>query len=66
MRSHTRAVAAIEAGLFDDETIPVSVPQRKGEALVVTRDEHPRPGHHGGALARLKPIMGRPRSKAPR
>ena len=58
-RSHARAVAAIEAGLFDDETIAVSVPQRKGDPLVVSRDEHPRPGTTVESLARLKPIMGK-------
>ena len=58
VRSHTRAVAAIEGGLFADETAPVVIPQRKGEALVVERDEHPRPGTTVESLARLKPIMG--------
>ena len=58
VRSHTRAVAAIESGLFADETAPVVIPQRKGEALVVERDEHPRPGTTVESLARLKPIMG--------
>ena len=56
-RSHTRAVAAMEAGLFDDETIPVTVRQRKGDALSMTRDEHPRPGTTTESLARLKPMM---------
>ena len=58
VRSHTRAVAAIESGLFADETAPVVIPQRKGEALVVERDEHPRPGTTVESLARLKPILG--------
>ena len=58
VRSHTRAVAAIEGGLFADETAPVVIPQRKGAALVVERDEHPRPGTTVESLARLKPIMG--------
>ena len=58
VRSHTRAVAAIEGELFADETAPVVIPQRKGEALVVERDEHPRPGTTVESLARLKPIMG--------
>jgi acetyl-CoA C-acetyltransferase len=59
VRSHTRAVAAMDAGLFDDETISVSVPQRKGDPLTITRDEHPRPGTTVESLARLKPILSR-------
>ena len=54
VRSHARAVAAMEAGLFDDETIPVTVPQRKGDPLTITRDEHPRPGTTIESLARLE------------
>ncbi|MCI1025541.1 acetyl-CoA C-acetyltransferase, partial [Pseudomonas putida] len=38
-RSQQRAAAAWEAGRFDDEIVPVSVPQKRGEPLVVTRDE---------------------------
>ena len=56
-RSQQRAGAAMAAGLFDDETIPVSVPQRKGDPLVVTRDEHPRPDTTVESLARLEPMM---------
>ncbi|HET7725934.1 MAG TPA: acetyl-CoA C-acyltransferase [Candidatus Limnocylindrales bacterium] len=40
--SQRRAVAAIEAGRFDDQVVPVPVPQRKGEPVIVARDEHPR------------------------
>ncbi|RZL84496.1 MAG: acetyl-CoA C-acyltransferase [Rhodococcus sp. (in: high G+C Gram-positive bacteria)] len=57
LRSQQRAAAAMEAGLFEDETIPVAVPQRKGDPVVVTRDEHPRPGTTVQSLARLEPIM---------
>ncbi|WP_270889639.1 acetyl-CoA C-acetyltransferase [Pedococcus sp. 5OH_020] len=64
VRSHARAVSAIEAGLFDDETIPVTVPQRKGDPLTITRDEHPRPGTTMESLARLKPMMSRQRPSA--
>ena len=42
LESQRRAVAAIEAGRFADQIVPISVPQRKGEPLVVDRDEHPR------------------------
>ena len=64
VRSHTRAVAAMEAGLFDDETIPVTVPQRKGDPLTITRDEHPRPGTTAESLAKLTPMMARVRPDA--
>lgn len=58
VRSHKRAVAAIEAGLFDDETIPVTVPaDRKVPQQVITRDEHPRPDISLESLARLRPIL---------
>ncbi len=57
VRSHSRAVAAMESGLFADETIPVSVPQRKGDPVTITRDEHPRPGTTVESLARLKPLL---------
>ena len=42
LESHRRAVATIEAGKFRDEIIPIAVPQRKGEPLIVDTDEHPR------------------------
>ena len=57
VRSHQRAVAAIEAGRFVDETIEVSVPQRKGDPLVISRDEHPRADTTVESLARLRPIL---------
>jgi acetyl-CoA acetyltransferase family protein len=42
LESHRRAVAAINAGLFKDEIVPIEVPQRKGPPRVVDTDEHPR------------------------
>jgi len=57
LRSHRRAVAAIDDGRFTDQIVPVSVPQRKGEPLVIDRDEHPRPDTSAEALARLKPAF---------
>lgn len=42
VESHRRAVAAINEGKFKDEIIPISVPQRKKEAIIVDTDEHPR------------------------
>src|SRR4051794_27167387 len=57
LRSHQRAVAAIEAGVFDDQLVPVEVPQRNGEPVVVARDEHPRADTSIEALGRLKPAF---------
>ncbi|HEY7775730.1 MAG TPA: acetyl-CoA C-acyltransferase, partial [Kineobactrum sp.] len=42
LRSQQRTVAAQEAGRFDAELVPVTIPQRKGEPIVVSADEHPR------------------------
>jgi len=55
--SHQRAVAAIEAGRFAGQLVPVQVPQAKGESIVVDRDEHPRPDTSLEALARLRPAF---------
>ena len=52
-RSQARAIAAIERGRLAKEITPVSVPQRKGEPVVVERDEHPRAGTTVEQLARL-------------
>lgn len=57
VRSHARAVAAIEAGYFADEMAPVTVRDRKGNETVIDADEHPRPGTTVESLARLKPLM---------
>ena len=42
LESHTRAVAAINGNKFKDEIIPISIPQRRGDPIVVDTDEHPR------------------------
>jgi len=57
LQSHRRAVAAIQAGRFKDEIVPVTVPQRKGEPLIVEADEGPRPDTSLEKLARLKPAF---------
>ena len=57
LRSQERAEAAQKAGKFDDEIIAVSVPQKRGEPIVVERDEHPRHGSTIEGLARLRPIV---------
>jgi 3-oxoadipyl-CoA thiolase len=57
LRSHQRAVAAIEDGRFAEEIIGVPVPQKKGPMVTVTRDEHPRADTSLEALAKLKPAF---------
>ena len=55
-RSHARAVAAQESGVFAEEIIPIAVRTGKAEAIV-GRDEHPRPETTAESLALLKPIL---------
>ena len=57
LESQRRAVAAIEAGRFDDQIVPVEVAGRKGETTTVTRDEHPRADTSAEALAKLRPAF---------
>ena len=57
-RSQARWEAAQAAGLFAEEITPVSVPQRKGDPIVVDTDEHPRPGTTVEKLAGLKGVNG--------
>ncbi len=56
-RSHQRAAAAWKAGRFDDEVVPVQVPQRRGEPVTVSRDEGVRPDSTPESLAKLRTIM---------
>ena len=53
LRSQHRAVAAQDAGRLADEIVPVAISQRKGEAIIVERDEHPRADTSLDKLARL-------------
>ncbi len=53
LRSQQRTAAAQQAGRFADELIPVSVPRRKGDPIIVDTDEHPRPDTTLETLARL-------------
>ena len=59
LRSHQRAVAAQEAGRFDDEIVPVEVTDRHGDVAVVDRDEHPRADSSLESLSRLRPVLRR-------
>ncbi|GDX06388.1 3-oxoadipyl-CoA thiolase [Buttiauxella sp. A111] len=56
LRSQLRTARAQEMGIFDDELIPVSIAQRKGEALLFNRDEHPRSTSFE-SLAKLKGVV---------
>ena len=60
LRSHQRAIAAIEAGLFETELAPVTIRDAKGRETVVTTDEGPRRDTSVEALARLKPAFELP------
>ena len=55
--SQRRAVAAVEGGLFADEIIPVTIPQRKGDPVVFAKDEFPRAGTTADKLAALRPAF---------
>ncbi len=57
MKSNVRAAAAIAAGRFIDEIVPVSIPQRKGDAIVVDTDEGVRANTTMESLAGLKPAF---------
>lgn len=56
-RSQQRAEAAITSGRFKDEIVPVEVPQRKGDPVVVDTDEHPRFNTTADTLAKLRPAF---------
>ncbi|MGO3743016.1 3-oxoadipyl-CoA thiolase [Kerstersia sp.] len=58
VRSQARWAAAHAAGVFAEEIVPVTIPQKKGDALIVESDEHPRPGTSLEQLARLKGVNG--------
>jgi 3-oxoadipyl-CoA thiolase len=57
LESQQRAIAAIEAGRFDGQIVPVEVVRRKGEVTVVDRDEHPRADTSAEALGKLRPAF---------
>jgi 3-oxoadipyl-CoA thiolase len=56
LASQLKAVAAQKAGFFDAEITPVTIPQKKGDAIVVSKDEHPRDTTLE-ALAKLRPVV---------
>ncbi len=56
-KSHELAAAAIKEGRFADEIVPVSIPQRKGDPLVISEDEGVRPGTTAESLGKLRPAF---------
>jgi acetyl-CoA C-acetyltransferase len=59
LRSQQRAQAAMEAGRFSDEVVPLEIKGRKGEATAFARDEHPRAGTTKQDLAKLAPVFSK-------
>ncbi|MFT4014875.1 MAG: 3-oxoadipyl-CoA thiolase [Paracoccus sp. (in: a-proteobacteria)] len=57
-RSQARWEAAQKAGVFADEIVPVTIPQKKGDPVVFDTDEHPRPGTTAETLAKLRGVNG--------
>ena len=57
LESQLRAEKAIKSGRFKDEIVPVAIPQRKGDPVVVDTDEHPRFGSTIEGLSKLKPAF---------
>lgn len=58
VRSQQLALEAIESGKFAEEIVPLEVPQRKGDPIIVDTDEGPRKGTTTEALERLRPVFG--------
>lgn len=57
LESHRRAVAATKECLFESQLLPIEIPQKKGEPIVLKKDEGPREDTSLPALARLKPVF---------
>jgi len=57
LKSHQKAIAAIDAGKFKEEIVPVEIPQRKGPPVLVDTDECPRGDTSMEALAKLRPAF---------
>jgi acetyl-CoA C-acetyltransferase len=58
-RSHQKAAKATEAGLFKEEILPISIPQKSGAPIVIDRDEPIRPDTTAESLAKLKPAFSK-------
>jgi acetyl-CoA C-acetyltransferase len=57
LESQRRAAAAVSSGVHAEEIVPVKIPQRKGDAISVEKDEHPRPETNAASLAKLRPAF---------
>ena len=57
LASHQRAVSAQDAGLFDEEIVPISIPKKKGEPTIIAKDEQPRKDASLESLAKLSPAF---------
>ena len=57
LESQRRAAAAASSGVHAEEIVPVKIPQRKGDAISVETDEHPRPETNAASLAKLRPAF---------
>lgn len=57
LNSQKRTAKAQEAGYFDNEIVPVTIPQKKGEPIVIAKDEHPRASTTEADLAKLKGVI---------
>ena len=57
LESQRRAAAAASNGVHAEEIVPVKIPQRKGDAIFVEKDEHPRPETNAASLAKLRPAF---------
>ncbi len=68
LESHQKAIAAIDAGRFKEEIVPIEIPQRKGEPIIFDTDESPRRDTSLERLARLRPVFkkGRHRNRGQR
>lgn len=57
VESQRRMAHAMENGFYDEQIVPIEVPQRKGDPIVFDKDEHPRPGTTMEALSKLPPVF---------
>lgn len=55
--SQQRTGKALAQGLFEEQIVPISIPQRKGDPIIFNKDEHPRPKTTAEQLAKLKPVF---------
>ena len=57
LESQRKAANALEKGLFDEQIVPVPIPQKKGDPVLFSKDEHPRPNTTPEGLEKLKPVF---------